>query len=209
MKPDQSVHANIDGVSPRMAEPVGAIGDFPGQSPGFERPLQRLSACHGRVAKQCAALRWLVPHVLLHGCDTAARTAAADAIRFFDCAAKDLHADEDVDLFPALIESMAGSDPVCIREMTRALTAEHRELEAHWRSLRGRLERIARGEPALLEAADVESLASGYDRHIAREESELLPMASRLLTDPELERVGRAMRARRGVAGLESEGAAT
>ena len=35
-------------------------------------------------------------------------------------------------------------------------------------------------------------------KHIAREESELLPMAARLLSEAELDRVGLAMRARRG-----------
>ncbi|HOA95491.1 MAG TPA: hemerythrin domain-containing protein, partial [Quisquiliibacterium sp.] len=34
---------------------------------------------------------------------------------------------------------------------------------------------------------------------IAREEAELLPMAARLLGDTDLERIGRAMRQRRGV----------
>jgi hypothetical protein len=200
MKPDPLAHEVLASVP----EPGRANDDSPARAapmPGFERPLQRLSACHGRVVKQCAMLRWLAPHVLAHGCDAAARMAAASALRFFDGAAKDIHADEDLDLFPALIDSMAGSDPVCIREMTCALTAEHRELERRWRSLRGTLERIAQGEAAMLEAADVESLAGGYDSHIAREESELLPMASRLLGDAELERMGGAMRARReGVA---------
>ena len=36
-------------------------------------------------------------------------------------------------------------------------------------------------------------------RHIAREESELLPMAARLLSDDALQDIGRAMRLRRGI----------
>jgi hypothetical protein len=39
-----------------------------------------------------------------------------------------------------------------------------------------------------------------YEQHIAREETELLPMAARLLNDAELDRIGLAMRIRRGVA---------
>jgi hemerythrin-like domain-containing protein len=38
-----------------------------------------------------------------------------------------------------------------------------------------------------------------YEQHIAREEAELLPMATRLLSDVELDRIGLAMRSRRGV----------
>lgn len=37
-----------------------------------------------------------------------------------------------------------------------------------------------------------------FERHIAREEAELLQMAERLLGDAELDRIGQAMRARRG-----------
>jgi len=37
------------------------------------------------------------------------------------------------------------------------------------------------------------------ERHIKREEDELLPMAARLLSDEDLARIGRAMRERRGI----------
>ena len=47
-------------------------------------------------------------------------------MRDFDTSARHHHDDEERDLFPALIESMAGSDAVCLRELTAALTAEHR-----------------------------------------------------------------------------------
>ena len=47
----------------------------------------------------------------------------------------------------------------------------------------------------------VEALVGLYERHIAREETELLPMAARLLSDDDLDRVGRAMRERRGIVG--------
>jgi hemerythrin-like domain-containing protein len=108
------------------------------------------------------------------------------------------HADEEVDLFPALIESMAGSDAVCLRELTALLTAEHRELEQRWRALRGQLEQVADGHAASLPDDEVLSFIGLYERHIAREEAELLPLAGRLLSEVELDRIGLAMRARRG-----------
>lgn len=167
---------------------------------GFEVPLEMITACHHRVEKQCATLRRLVPHLARHGADADARSAAIAVMRYFDTAAKDHHADEETDLFPALIESMAGSDAVCLRELIDALVADHRVLEAHWRRLRMRLQAIAAGEPTQLASDDVEPLIALYERHIAREESELLPMAARLLSDAALEGVGRAMRERRGIA---------
>jgi len=166
---------------------------------GTEAPLEMLAACHGRIETQCATLRRLVPHLLAHGVDDEARRAATRVMRYFDTAAIDHHADEEDDLFPALIESMAGSDAVCLREMIDGLKAEHRGLEACWRHLRGNLESIAAGEYVQLLADDVEALAVRYERHIEREEKERLPMAVRLLSNDELARVGRAMGARRGI----------
>ena len=65
--------------------------------------------------------------------------------------------------------------------------------------MRAALERIAAGTSARLPSEDVEALIGGYERHIEREETELLPMAARLLSDDELARIGRAMRRRRGI----------
>ena len=105
----------------------------------FEAPLEMLAACHGRIERQCETLRRLVPHVAAHGSDQAAREAAQAVLRYFDHAALDHHADEEQDLFPALLEAMAGSDAVCLRDLTEQLTRQHRELEAHWRALRPEL----------------------------------------------------------------------
>ena len=165
---------------------------------GFEMPLHMLAACHGRSVAQCASLKRLVEHLCRHEADRPAQEAAAAVMRHFDTAAVHHHADEEMDLFPALIESMAGSDAVCLRELTASLTAEHRELERRWRALRLRLEQMAGGQAATLPSEDVDEFIDRYERHIAREEAELLPMAGRLLGDAEVARIGLAMRARRG-----------
>jgi len=158
-----------------------------------------LSACHARIERQCATLRRLVPHLAAHGADDEARTAAANVLRYFDSAAKHHHDDEEKDLFPALIESMAGSDAVCLRDLTDALSADHRALDAAWQRVRASLARIAAGTSASLPGNDVEVLVNRYQQHIEREEKELLPMAARLLADDELARIGKAMRERRGI----------
>ena len=168
-------------------------------SASFEAPLEVLQACHQRIHKQCATLRRLVPHVAAHGADDAAREAAAQVLRYFDTAAQHHHADEEQDLFPALLESMAGSDAVCLRELIGGLITQHRELDARWRVLRPVLDRITAGDDARLDGAAVEALAEAYAVHIEREEGELLPMAGRLLGDAELQRIGTAMRGRRGL----------
>ena len=170
-----------------------------GSAAGFDAPLDMLSACHERIEKQCATLRRLPAHLAEHGADEDARQAAANVMRYFDTAGRNHHADEEHDLFPALLESMAGSDAVCLRDITAALTREHRELDGAWRALRVQLESVTRGDASALDAAAVDDLISRHARHIAREEEELLPMAKRLLSDDQLQDLGRAMQARRGM----------
>jgi hemerythrin-like domain-containing protein len=174
-----------------------AVPGCAGPSAGFEAPLEMLSACHTRIERQCSTLRRLVAHLASHGADAEARDAAANVMRCFDASARQHHADEENDLFPALIESMAGSDAVCMRELTEQLAREHHALEARWQRVRSVLERVVTGERMSLESEHVEALVALYERHIEREESELLPMAARLLSDEDLDRIGRAMRERR------------
>ena len=42
------------------------IPGFSAPTVGTEAPLEMLSACHGRIEAQCATLRRLVPHLLVH-----------------------------------------------------------------------------------------------------------------------------------------------
>jgi hemerythrin-like domain-containing protein len=166
---------------------------------GFEVPLEMLAACHGRVQHQCETLLRLVNHVQTHGADRPAQEAARAVLRYFDTAARHHHEDEEQDLFPALLESMAGSDAVCLHTLTTSLCRDHRTLEQSWAALRQRLLQVAEGTASTLADADVPGFVQRYEQHIAREEAELLPLAARLLGAEVLDRIGRAMRARRGV----------
>jgi len=175
---------------------------FPGfDSPGagFEAPLEMLAACHGRVERQCETLLRLVPHLAAKGPDGAAREAAQNVMRYFDTSARHHHADEEEDLFPALLHAAREPELAPLRELVAALKAQHRELERIWGELRAKLERVALGTLRELDAGEVERMAGLYRSHIAREEAELLPAAARMLDLARLDGVGRAMRARRGI----------
>ncbi|PLC48659.1 cation-binding protein [Pollutimonas subterranea] len=176
--------------------------DFPGYSgpaASVEVPLEMLAACHHRIERQCDTLKRLSAHLRLHGSDAQAGSAATAIMRYFDTSALHHHADEEQDLFPALIESMAGSDAVCIRELTERLAADHRRLEAMWKRLKPSLQQVEARALALLDQDLVESFINLYDTHMRLEEDELLPMAGRLLSDDEITRIGRAMRKRRAI----------
>ncbi len=175
---------------------------FPGfdaPAAGFEVPLEMLSACHGRVERQCQTMLRLAPHVATNGPDQAAREAAQNIMRYFDTSAKHHHADEEEDLFPALLQAAPEAELARLRELIAALLAQHRELELAWGALRWKLEGVWLGTLRELDADEVARLVELYRVHIAREEAELLPLAARLLDDTQLDGVGRAMRLRRGI----------
>lgn len=164
---------------------------------GFDDPLAMLAQCHRRVEQQCATLSRLVPHLRTHGSDVAARDAAAAVLRYFSTAAVHHHADEEDDLFPALLESVAGSDAVCLRQLTDRLQADHDTLAQCWAMLRPALLQVMAGQVATLDEARVGDFQRRYAQHIAIEEGELLPMAQRLLSTQALQQIGVAMRERR------------
>jgi hypothetical protein len=121
-------------ASPWASDPedIQVDATLPGHSApnaGFEVPVEMLTACHGRIEHRCETLRRMAAHLPVHGADAQARDAGRAVMRYFDTAARDHHADEEHDLFPALLESMAGYDATCIRDLTTSLCAEHQHLE--------------------------------------------------------------------------------
>lgn len=159
-------------------------------------PLAVFSDCHARTLAQCATLMRLVPYLAEVGCDSAARRLACHLIDYFDNVESRNHAQEEAWLYPALLESMAGSDAVCLREISGGLTLQHRTLEAQWAALRDTLADVAAGRPAVLDEAEVERFVDKECSHIEMEEDELLPMASRLLSDDAMARIQQALAAR-------------
>lgn len=162
-----------------------------------QSPLAALYACHRRVLAYCATLRRLVLHLAESGCNREAQVISHGVLRFFDNEIPQHYADEEEDLFPALIDSMAGSDAVCLQALTRGSAEQHRALAVQWNMLREPLEEIAAGRGSRLSSESVETFTRLWGDHIGVEEGELLSMASRLLTDGDLARVNRAMRVRR------------
>lgn len=174
------------------------VSGLPVVAAGFQAPLEMLAACHGRIRNQCATLLRLKSHVAAVGADLAASTAARGVMRYFDTAVRHHFEDEEQDLFPAMLQSMAGSDPVCIRELIDSLKNDHRELERLWGKVRAWLLAVEAGKVPP-EIQEVDLFVDLHETHAAREERELLPMAERLLSTKDLDEIGSAMRVRRGI----------
>lgn len=164
-------------------------------APGFDRPLDVLEACHGRIARQCVTLEKLIAHLPVYGADAQARQAARAVLAYFDTAAVHHHDDEERSLFPLL--EQAGAPGAC--DLVEALTLEHDEQALLWRDLRVALQQIEAGDASLLDAALTRRFVASQRSHLEFENTHVLPLARQVLGAAEIERLGRAMAARRGV----------
>jgi hypothetical protein len=110
------------------------------------------------------------------------RRVGAETLKLFQDAILPHHADEEGDLFPAVIRSAAaGDERARVKAMVDRLVAEHRSLESLWERLRPSVKRAASGIEAQLDAEAVTALIIAYNRHAAFEETEFLPLASEIL----------------------------
>ena len=150
-------------------------------------PLDRLSTWHRLGERQFDVLRWLAGHDAAPA--AAVRNTAQGVLRYFDLTVTVHHRDEEDDLHPALVESMAGSDPVCLREMAESALLAHRAIEEAWRALRPAIVALSRGDAATLPTGAVEALVTRCQANFAHEDRELLPTAHRLLDDAALARL--------------------
>jgi hemerythrin-like domain-containing protein len=165
-------------------------------APGFDRPLDVLEACHGRIARQCDTLGKLLAHLPTHGADIQAQQAAGAVLTYFDTAAVHHHDDEERNLFPLL--EQAGAPGAC--DLVESLTLEHDELALLWRRLRGQLQQIEAGSAAVLDEALTYRFVALNRSHLEFENTRVLPLARQVLDAAAIERLGRAMAARRNVA---------
>lgn len=164
-------------------------------APSYDDPLGMIRACHRRIERQLATLDRLQRHLPEHGCDDDARAAARAILRYFDTSAVHHHADEEESLFPRLAAAAGHEAQAIAAELER----DHEVLAERWARLRPLLVGIASGQRAVLAPKDVTDMREAYDRHIVREETELLPIASAQLGAAALKEIGQEMAARRNV----------
>ena len=164
-------------------------------APGFDRPLDVLEACHGRIAKQCDTLEKLLAHLREHGADAQSQQAARAVLAYFDTAAVHHHDDEERNLFPLL--EQANAPGAC--DLVETLTLEHDEQALLWRRLRAQLQLIEAGTAAALDSALATRFIAMNRAHLKFENTHVLPLARQVLDAADIQRLGRAMAARRGV----------
>ena len=160
-------------------------------------PLGWIDACHARIEARLSILERLEAHHAAHGADAELAQAVEGIVRYFDEAAPNHHADEDVDLFPRLRRhALARGDDGVVAAIDEA-GAAHGPLEAAWDALRpGLLAIDAGGTP---DRRTIEAFASAYREHITLESDVILVAARRWLDEDECREIGAAMARRRGI----------
>jgi len=142
--------------------------------------LNTFANCHAGILRHLADLGDL-PMLLAPA--QRARRIAEEALGFFRAALFEHHAEEEAELFPAVLKSAtAGEERDRVQAITERLSQEHRAVEALWKSLEPGLKQVAKGHDTKLETADLERLVRQYTAHAAFEETEFLPLAQQILS---------------------------
>ena len=150
------------------------------QLPGdHDAPLNTFSQCHAGILAQLDALAGLPALV---EAAAQARKVAASTLEMFQQGIFEHHAEEEAELFPAVLRSAhPGAEHDRVQGIVERLTSEHRTLETLWKRVEPALNAAVKGKYAEVDVEVVAELAHAYGNHARFEEEELLPLADIIL----------------------------
>ncbi|MEO7252977.1 MAG: hemerythrin domain-containing protein [Casimicrobium sp.] len=187
---------------------IGTIGTKGSAIPGFnspgvglDEPYAMLDACHERVERTLRLLARIVPHVSTHGIDAKAQSAAVDVLRYFDIAAPLHHGDEELHVFPLLLQQ----NDAMTTQFVKQMLSDHEQMSELWAALRTTLVEISAHNPAngvefvVTEAFEqqIATFAALYAEHLKTESEILFPAAAQLTTVDALHEMSDDMKRRR------------
>ena len=181
-----------------MTRPASAHSLLPGRSASFSEPFEMLAACHERIERTLALLQRLRAHLRAHGTDEQARQAARDVLRYFDLAAPQHHRDEELHVFPPLLERGGPAQAALVQRLRQ----DHRAMESAWAAARRVLASLAEGtlqRPDGAGDAALDAFTGLYAGHLAAENDLAYPAVLALLDAGQLAAMGREMATRRGI----------
>lgn len=146
--------------------------------PEAAAPLADFTRCHLGIVSQLEASAGLPGLV---AAAERGREVAAATVDLFTRVVQPHHAEEEAELFPAVMRSALPEEKETVRRLVEQLTAEHREIEAQWKLLEASVKKVARGQPALVDEGLLASMIASYLRHARMEESQFLPLAETIL----------------------------
>ena len=144
-----------------------------------DQPWVNFSNCHVGIVSQLDRLGELP--ALLAPADLARKTAQR-ALAFFPKAVYEHHAEEEKELFPAVLASAkTGVERMRVEALVNNLIAQHRRLEHLWESLVSDLKKVANGQDHQLNTVALTDLVTTYQAHATMEEEEFLPLSEEIL----------------------------
>jgi hypothetical protein len=144
-----------------------------------ETPLTSFTRCHLGIVTQLEGAARLPDLV-----DAAnqARELAQTTLNLFRQTIIPHHAEEEAELFPAVLQSANLQERKAVRGMVERLTAEHREVEGLWKRVEPSVRAASRGNRGEVDAEVMEELVRAFLRHARYEETVFLPLAERILS---------------------------
>lgn len=180
--------------------------EFNTPTAGFDQPIEMWLGCHRRIERMNALLQRLVDHLKNQAVDRHAGVTAESIRRYFDEAGPRHHEDEEVDLFPRLMDRLSAQDAAGgapgaerIAAAIATLRADHADMAQLWQALREQLLQVEAGKDPHFDDAQLMLFVTRYRAHIEIEDSVLAPAFKRAFKAKDLREIGRAMAARRGV----------
>lgn len=168
-------------------------------------PVQGFAQCHVGIVSHLKELARL-PALLEPA--RQARQIAGETLKFFRSVVFEHHAEEERELFPAVLSSAdKGEEHDKVRGIVERLTREHRQIEAAWSALERALKAVAKGGEADLDDAAVAALVNDYLGHARYEEEVFLPLSQEILgrNDNRMAALGMSLHLRHAVPELLRE----
>jgi len=145
----------------------------------LETPLTSFTRCHLGIVTQLEGTARL-PELVEAA--NHARQVAQTTLDLFRQTILPHHAEEEAELFPAVLQSTNSNERKAVRGMIERLVAEHREVEGLWKRLEPSVRAAARGNRSEVDAEVMEELVRAFLRHARYEETVFLPLAERILS---------------------------
>lgn len=168
---------------------------FPESAPDFSDPLGLLKACHKNILAFCDQLEVVAQTVETGPIDFKLAGSAGKIYRYFKKAGKHHHEDEEIDIFPLLNRTS-----LKLADRVNQAKQEHARQDELWCILAPQLANPVAIKDASAFVATAHEFIESQRVHVKFEEEELFEMAQHLIGQADLEKIGRQMAKRRGVA---------
>ena len=144
-----------------------------------DAPVQSFSQCHVGIVSHLQELARL-PELLEPA--RQARAIAGNSLKFFRDVVYEHHAEEEKELFPAVLASATqGEEHDKVQLIVERLTREHRRVEAAWTALERSLKAVSKGNDSDLDGSALAALVDAYLAHARYEEEVFLPLSQEIL----------------------------